>query len=180
MLNRRSNYLINPKFQLKFTFFVCLLVFISSLVYPMTIYDLLERVIQHLGQVSPKLIEEFESKQMAIITVLVVWQLGFTMLVFVISIFFTHKVAGPIYKTMLYLKGLRHGERGKLKFRGGDHFLELAEEVNLTLDHIDLKHKECFSHLEEVKGDIQTLRGQLSGEQLTLLEGIDQKLSRLP
>jgi hypothetical protein len=177
--NRRSNYLINPKFQLKFTFYVCLLVFISSLVYPMTIYDLLERVIHHLGQVSPKLIDEFKNKQMAIVTVLFLWQLGFTMLVFVISIFFTHKVAGPIYKAMLFLKGVRKGEHWRLKFRDGDHFMELADEINTTIDHLNQEHTESFTHLAEIRDDIKAMPGKLTKEQKTVLDGIEEKLSKI-
>jgi hypothetical protein len=46
----------------------------------------------------------------------------------------SHRLGGPIYKTILYLKKYRDGhDLEPLKFRKGDFFYELADEVNLSL-----------------------------------------------
>lgn len=48
----------------------------------------------------------------------------------------SHRLGGPIYKTILYLRRFREGNKVEpLVFRKGDFFYELADEVNLTLQN---------------------------------------------
>lgn len=52
----------------------------------------------------------------------------------IFGFYFSHRFAGPIYKTIQYLRSYQKGQHlGKLSFRTGDFFHELADEVNNSL-----------------------------------------------
>ncbi len=130
----RKIYLIDPKFQLRFSLYVCIVVSLSALVYPMAIYDMMENFITFVSINFPQLTEKYEEQRRNLIIFLSLWQLGFTALVFVIAIFFSHKIAGPIYKMKKYLKVIRDGETvDTIKLRKRDYFKDLAKEINQTL-----------------------------------------------
>jgi hypothetical protein len=52
----------------------------------------------------------------------------------VFGFYCSHRLGGPIYKAIQYLRAYREGKKKeKLLFRDGDFFHELAEEINQTL-----------------------------------------------
>ena len=135
-LYKRTIYLVNPKFQIRFSLFVTSLVFICSLVYPIVIYETYNRLITQTSntELSQRLIDSKSD----ILQLLILFQLIFMVLVFIICIFQSHKIAGPLYKLKEYLRLIEEGEsREKLSFRKGDHFQELAESYNSAVDAIN-------------------------------------------
>ncbi len=139
---RRRNYIINPAFQIKFSILVSILLFIISAVYPMTFYSFLTNLAIQLEEVIPNTVTRMEQQKNSIVSLFVMWHIGFTLLVFTSCIFFSHKIAGPLYKLKKYLQEYREGKaHDRLYFRKGDYFLELAEEVNLTFNQIKEKNK---------------------------------------
>ena len=115
MTYKRTIFLINPRFQLKFSLLISVIVFISSLIYPIVIYNLITNYRNNITRNLVKICEN-EKKEIAsisksvsgqrenLIYLLIFGQLIFTGLIFIISIFFSLKIAGPIYKTQKYLK----------------------------------------------------------------------------
>ena len=52
----------------------------------------------------------------------------------VFGFYCSHRLGGPVFKTIQYLKNYRDGKETKpLSFRNGDFFHELADEINSTL-----------------------------------------------
>jgi methyl-accepting chemotaxis protein len=173
---KRNIYLINPRFQLKFSFYICGLVFLSSLIYPVTIYD----IATSLAKKSPEIAQLLETKQIPLIAVLALWQLGFAALVFVICIFFSHKIAGPIYKLQKFLIDFREGENdGKLFFRDGDYFQEIAEDVNLVVENLRDTYQKDFVYLSEVEAYMKTLEAVVPEDKKIVVQEISQKLSEI-
>lgn len=164
---KRRIYLINPRFQLKFSLYVCFMMFISSLLYPVIIYDM-----------TIKYIPEAQSDtKIALILVLALWHLGITSLVFITCIFFSHKIAGPIYKTRKYLEMVKNGGfPGKLFFRKGDYFPELADDFNSTMESVQDIYKRDFVYISEVNTYLNNLSLVIPDDKRIVLDEIRKKL----
>ena len=102
------------------------------------------------------------------------------MLSFFICVFFSHKIAGPLYKLQKHLKLLRDGESpGKLFFRKGDYFQELADDVNLTFDHLEDSYKNDLVYLSEVTSYINNLSLVVPDDKRVVLNEISSRLSSM-
>jgi len=177
---KRSIYLVNPKFQLSFSFKICLLVFISSLIYPFTIYDLLTNFISFAAQKSPELAQQFQDKRQALIVILSLWQLGFTVLVFIICIFISHKIAGPLYKLQKFFQSYREGNSlGQLYFRKGDYFPELAEDYNDTIEFVNEIRQSDAVYLAEVSSYMKNLTLVVPEDKKVVIEEINNRIGEM-
>lgn len=177
---RRRIYLVNPSFQLKFSLLITLLVIISSLFYPFTIYELIERYISLVTSTNPEKIIDVKQYKNALIIALALWQVGFSVLVFIICIIFTHKIAGPIYKLQKYLATIREGvTEGKLFFRKGDYFRDLEEDVNETFEAIKENYKRDVVYLSEVNSYLKNLVHVVPEDKRVVLEEINKNLDEI-
>lgn len=173
MRNQRKTYIINPKFQYKFSFIICSLIFIGSLIYPITIYDIFEYIIQRFPTDSA----EHNANRDSILLYLAIMQLAFTGFVFIFCIFISHKIVGPIYKLKLFLQNIRStGELEHLKFRDGDHFQDLADEVNATLDYFASKTEEETQTLSELSLYLNNLTLVIPEDKRAVLEEAQKKI----
>ena len=177
---KRRIYLINPSFQLKFSFLVCILLFISSLIYPLTIYKTLTTIAGKLGNSSPSLKTNIEEMRQSLLIVLSIWQVGYMGLIFIICIFFSHKIAGPMYKLTKWFRGIRDGQNmGNLSFRHGDYFHDIAEEFNLTFNHMQENYKNDFVYLSEVNTYLSNLSLVVPDDKKVVLNEINKKLTEI-
>jgi len=177
---KRNTYLINPRFQVKFSLYVCGLVFISSLVYPLTIYDLFTSFITSIADKAPEAAERLTEKRSDLILVLSLWQIGFSALVFIACIFFSHKIAGPMFKLQKFLREKIDGsEHGKLFFRKGDYFHEIADDFNEAFETIEGEHREDLVYLSEVRSYINNLAMVVPEDKKAVLSEISTKLTKI-
>jgi len=177
---QRRIFVINPKFQLKFSFLVCFLFCVASIYYPITLIDVLDKFIAHVSLTDPAKIEKLVSYKNTLIFVLALFQLGFTALFFIICIFISHKVAGPMYKLQKFLTGIRDGEEyGKLYFRKGDYFPEIADDINLTFNSIREQKENDFVYLSEVNTYLKNLSMVVPEDKKIVLAEIVSKLEQM-
>ncbi len=56
----------------------------------------------------------------------------FVVLLFLVAVFLSHRIAGPLYKlNQVFLEAARTGKmKSPIRFRSSDHFQELAESYN--------------------------------------------------
>jgi len=173
---KRSIFVVNPKFQYKFSFIICSLVFISSLLYPATIWQMFEKIIS----LQPTLAAESNAHRDQLMVILLVIQLAFTGIVFVATIFMSHKIAGPMYKLKSYLDGISNGEPvNELYFRKGDNFPEIAETVNEFVHSVKDKQKEDFEYLSEVVSYINNLSLVVPEDKKPVINEINSKLAEI-
>jgi len=72
-----------------------------------------------------------------LIWLLVFFQLVFVAVTFLISLFVSHRIAGPLYKMQQFFHKVRGGKFGDhLKFRKSDHFKELADDYNEMMESV--------------------------------------------
>jgi len=173
---KRSIFVINPAFQYKFSFFICTIVFIGSLIYPVTIYELYGKIID----LQPNKTAEFEASRQGLLVLLSVIQFAFLGIIFVVSIFMSHKIAGPMYKLQNYLQGIRDGGDIKgLFFRNGDNFPEIADEVNQVMEYLSEQRENDFEYLNEISSYIANLALVVPEDKKPVLNEILSNLSKI-
>jgi hypothetical protein len=145
---KRKQYYVMPKFQnhfMRVLMFLALLIF-GGLIYPQyrIISSYVDRVQAReleahgnlesnlgIGQLSTSEIQELALIRNSTFMYNTIFIFA-TCLIF--GFYGSHRLGGPIYKTILYLRKYRNGEEtSPLIFRKGDFFIELADEVNETL-----------------------------------------------
>ena len=170
---KRSVFLINPSFQLRFSLIVCSIILISTLIYPVIIYDFFQLVSVSL----PELPENILGAKNNLIMYLVFIQLVITLLTFIVFIFITHKIAGPLYKLKNHLAQIREGHPiTPLTFRNGDHFHDVAEEVSLFLETIEANQEHDFQYIDEVSLYINNLATVVPDDKKPVLNEISRRL----
>jgi methyl-accepting chemotaxis protein len=133
---KRSVFLINRSFQLRFCLYVCSWLIALSAVYPVVVYNLFGYLIRYvsLDPFGPPL-EGILRTRSEVLWLLVAFEVVFALMTFGISIFMSHRIAGPLFKLARFLEGARSGNlRDRLTFRKTDHFQDLAIRYNEMLD----------------------------------------------
>ncbi|MBF0205793.1 MAG: hypothetical protein HQK53_02790 [Oligoflexia bacterium] len=180
MWYKRSIYLINPKFQLRLCFFISSLVFILSLIYPLTIYELFRNLTVQIGNNSPSIAQAFANNKLNLIAILAVYQLSFIAVVFMVCIFQGHKIAGPMYKVKKSLSEIIEGKPIPLiVFRKDDHFLEIANVLNEVFIKIKNDHNKDFAYISEINSYIRNLLFVIPDDKKVVLQEIINKLDEI-
>jgi signal transduction histidine kinase len=146
----------------------------------MTIHALISNIVDHFSLASPEIAGLFDQRRSMLLIILVLWQLGFTLIAFIACIIMTHRVAGPLYKLQKYLSGIRDGHfGGKLFFRKGDYFHEVAEDINETFETIQENYKNDFVYLSEVNTYLNNLAIVVPDDKKIVLKEITEKLTEI-
>lgn len=138
MLHRRSIFLINKRFQLRFSFYVCSWLIALSFAYPLIISNLFDYFLRYLAldPMGPAL-ANIEKTRQELLELLLVMQVIFLSLTFLISIFMSHKIAGPLYKLRRFFAEAKEGNYSqKLTFRKRDYFQELVPAYNAMMESV--------------------------------------------
>ncbi len=138
---KRTTFFINPRFQgwfiagiIFFNFFIC------SVFYGAQRYVF--RVIRSYGSVQANGAESgfldkyVELQQNAMNYLFIATMLIMTCISIIIGLYFSHKIAGPLYHLNKFLKEKAAGTSQEkiLRFRKGDYFGELADTTNNYID----------------------------------------------
>lgn len=172
---KRRIYLINPTFQLKVSAYICILVFISSLIYPFVIYDLIVKFGEKIEST-----EKLAQLKNDLITALALWEIGFMVIVFIVVIFISHKIAGPMYKLKQHLSSIKNGEPyGNIKFRSGDYFADLADDFNAAINQVKLEYSDDMETLDEIDAYLNNLKNVLPDDKKIVVGEISKKLNEI-
>lgn len=178
MSSNRKIYLINPKFQYRLSFFAALLVFFTGLIYPFTIYILLSAISANFALNNPEIALYYSEKRDLLILLLIGLHIGFSILTFFTCIFFSHRIAGPLYKLQKHLRAIREGlSPGKLFFRKGDYFQEVADDLNDTIEVLEDNYKKDLVYLSEVNSYINNLSLVVPDDKRVVLNEISSRLT---
>ena len=171
---KRSVFLINPRFQLRFSFILAGVVFLASLVYPLVFVDFLEAFASRTDANSSEAFSD-------LLILLVPIQLLSSAVIFFLCIFMTHTIAGPLYKLKAHLSQIREGEAAvsDLKFRRWDEFHDVAEEVSLFLDEMVKNREADYLYLEEVVVYIKNLSHVIPEDKRPVLREISRRLTEI-
>ena len=178
--NQRKIIVINPQFQVRLGIYLLIIVLLSSIIYPFTIYNILADVINNVKPFIPSVADEFETKKNSLILILALWHLGSCSIIFILCIFITHRIAGPLFKLTNYLKGLDSATEIKpLRFRKGDYFQEIPEALNSLVDRVRAKSFPKQTTLREVNQTLAELSTTISEDKRPILQEICRKLDSI-
>lgn len=145
MQYKRSIIIINKKFQLKFAFFVCSWIFALSMIYPIVIYNIFEFFIKSASTTGGNPIaaltpDKIKNLQNQVLVVLGVLQLIFLGITFILTIFISHRIAGPLYKLKRAMEDVAKGNFDlRISFRKNDHFKDIQDTFNDMVQAVGLK-----------------------------------------
>jgi len=130
--NQRSKFFVSPRFQLMM---ICISFFLVTAIF--SFYYFLQNFYfietqRFIKSISIETVESFNSEIYSLEsfrdTSLLLTFIILSLLSIVYMLFLSHKIAGPIYKTIQWLKTAEAGD--KILFRKEDYFQELPEELN--------------------------------------------------
>lgn len=128
----------------------------------------------------PELSDTLGQAQERFILYLIAIQFIFSVVVLIIFIFFTHKIAGPLFKLKGHLQQIRDGEPiTALNFRNGDYFHDVAEEVSEFLDSVAMNQETDFKFIDEVNIYLDNLSGVIPEDKKPVLKEIGTRLSEI-
>lgn len=143
MVYKRSKFLINKRFQLKFAFFVCSWIFALSMIYPIIIYNIFEYFHHVASSSEPNMIlnvERIKGMEGQVLLILGVLQILFLLITFILSIFLSHRIAGPLFKLRRAIEEVGKGNMDqRITFRKNDHFVEMQDSFNEMIQHMNVK-----------------------------------------
>lgn len=141
----RKQYLIDRRFQLKWVGKIFLLMFIVSVVVGWTIYyvvwdattNQLKVLVAQAVLTQSQLIPISSTIKSSIALGLLFRGLVLLFILAVLSIFLTHRIAGPIFKIKKTIRLIVSGQVSeRAVLRKHDEFKELAEDLNALMDHM--------------------------------------------
>jgi signal transduction histidine kinase len=173
---KRSTFLVNKNFQLRVSLIVSSLTFLSSLIFPIMFIDFLDELTVHY----PDMVNMVHDFKAHLVIIMLPIQIVLTGTVFLVMIFVTHKIAGPMLKLQNHLSSIRDGDAASpLSFRQGDYFSEVADEVSLFLESVQQKQEEDFEYVVEVKNYIDNLSGIIPDDKRPILNEISRRLEEI-
>lgn len=143
---KRTNFLINKRFQLRFAFFVCSWIFALSMIYPIVIFNIFEFFIKSFtdgNSVIPAMsADKVKTIENQVLVVLGIIQLVFLGITFILTIFLSHRIAGPLFKLKRAIDEVRNGNLDQtIYFRKNDHFIELQDSFNEMVQSLSANKK---------------------------------------
>ncbi|HEY5595019.1 MAG TPA: hypothetical protein VIL61_07675 [Nitrospiria bacterium] len=140
----RKQYLINRRFQLQWMGKIFLLMTAVSIIVGWTIYYAVwdATTTQLKGLVAQAVLTQSQvlpissTIKASIALGLITRGLILVFILAVLSVFLTHRIAGPIYKIKKTIRLIYDGRSSeRVVLRDHDEFQDLAEEVNHLIDH---------------------------------------------
>lgn len=162
MGHRRSTFLINRRFQLKFAFYVCSWLVALSMAYPLIISNLFDYFLRYLAlDPSGPALVQLEQTRQNLLRLIIVMQLILLSLTFLISLFMSHRIAGPLHQLRKSLQQAQEGDfNQKLSFRKFDYFPELASGYNEMVNRIQSRLQSQEAKLLETQRQLEKLLSQ--------------------
>ncbi len=114
------------------------------MIYPIIIYSIFEYFLNILqsGQVINAVVdvEKVKTLQNQMLLLLGVLQLLVLSITFILSLFLSHRIAGPLYKLRKSMDELGKGNLDlRITFRKNDHFVELQDTFNDMVQNLSIR-----------------------------------------
>ena len=166
-INRRRNYFIDKSFQFKFIIKFCMLIIIASLLTGSLIYYFNQKTTTVAFEKLKVVIKSTSSFIFPIVLqILVIVTLLVGIGTVFVTLFTSHKIAGPLYRLKAELEKIKDGNLSSpIQIRTGDQLQKVASEFNDTR----LKLKNSIGTLKEnwasVKITLLKLRSEIKEEE---------------
>jgi nitrogen fixation/metabolism regulation signal transduction histidine kinase len=145
--NRKlKNFIINPKFQMKYLFWITANSLVLMLGYIYIFYKYTKENYTYLVDMLDMTAEarnQMHAELNQILYTLIFFSVIFLIFTSIVGIVFSHKVAGPLHKLNLIMDKIKAGNKGvRAHFRPGDEFQDLAQNFNEMMDTVVTEREE--------------------------------------
>ncbi|MBN1294496.1 MAG: hypothetical protein JXB48_21845 [Candidatus Latescibacteria bacterium] len=133
----RKKYIVKRDFQLRIFFETVIFMFFVAALVGWTVYlGVFKTIIFELSGEKITLMNRIISLRMFM------WFIPTVFAIIIISVFFTHQIAGPIFVFQRTIKNMVDGRPvNKIQLRKNDKLKDLAEDLNRFIDYINKKHR---------------------------------------
>lgn len=164
---KRKQYIVDKPFQFRYLFQILMTIFIAVIVVSFTIFYIVwDKIIKeffYIPDAAKKISNIFISTSEVLIIPIVILLVIFS----IAAIFFSHKIAGPIYRVEKIAEELKKGNLNiDIRFRKGDELHHLADTLNHMISGIKnliKSDKEIIDSLiivvTKLQNDIKKSRG---------------------
>lgn len=135
--------------------------------YPLIIHGLFEYFMRFIqGDPAFPGAERLLDKRSQVLWQLILLQGLFLMVTFLLSVFLSHRIAGPLFKLRSTMDRMRTGDRDarEVRFRKQDHFAELAESYNGLMRSFESRFDKNTSAAGAALLKLEKLQGQAGPE----------------
>lgn len=174
---KRRQYIIDKNFQTKFVLKFCAIVILTSIVIGVLLFFLSRgstTVAIENTKVTVKATADFMLP--FIIQSLILGTIFSAVCIFVLTIFTSHKIAGPLYRLRNEVEKLREGNLNlNFSIRAGDQVRDLASSLSKMIESLKenvMFLKREFSGIESSLKDISSSDKQLLEEKLTKIKEV--------
>lgn len=130
---QRKRFVTDPKYQLRAAMFVVACILPMSLIYPVVILQVFD-FFQSQANLDTETAEVFRS---GLMWRLIALQSIFVLFILGMTLYLTHKTAGPLYKLRQHIRLILDGKApGYLGFRKGDAHVEVAQDLNRLIEKL--------------------------------------------
>lgn len=159
----RKHYFIKKGLQTRFIWTILLIIFLVMVIISCNLLffatylqnELDGAQIKEVGKIWTIVMENLYDKLILLAVVNLI-------IIVVISLFFSHQIAGPIFKMELIMKRIREGHvHQRLKFRQTDNLDDLADQFNETVDYLSTP----YAQIAEAIGKLERsgAKGEAAG-----------------
>ena len=160
---RRRQYLIKRGMQFRYIGLVFALVIMCSLLTGYTVFATGWAFLgEKLANVYPqgRLVYVFRATNLALIRNLFL----VSPLVFIIALFSSHKIAGPVYRIEKTLEEINNGNLAlKIKFRRGDELWDLADLINVMIENFNKTIASSKDAGKDTRASLEAIKKEISG-----------------
>lgn len=140
-MNMRKTYLINPRFQLKFSVFLLAISSLATVLFyasNLWFFWKFRTLGATFGLPANHAFFTFISQQESMMNhIFVVTAIVLVLVIFMLGTLFSHRIAGPLHRLSKHLAALSSGSDMKdLHFRKSDFFPEIATHLNGFLKRV--------------------------------------------
>ena len=128
----RRQYVVKKDLQLSILAETALLMFLVAVLVGLSVYlGIFRTLLFELSGEKLTLVNRMISLRM------VMWFLPTVFAIIILSIFLSHRIAGPIFVFQRVIRGIAKGEAvRKIHLRKNDRLKDLAEDLNTLIDHL--------------------------------------------
>ena len=160
---KRRQYLIKRGLQFRYIGLVFALVIMCSLLTGYTVFATGWAFLgEKLANVYPqgRLVYVFRATNLALIRNLFL----VSPLVFIIALFSSHKIAGPVYRIEKTLEEINNGNLAlKIKFRRGDELWDLADLINVMIENFNKTIASSKDAGKDTRASLEAIKKEISG-----------------
>jgi nitrogen fixation/metabolism regulation signal transduction histidine kinase len=181
MRNLRGHFIMNPAFQVRFGLLFTLAVLVFSLIFPIFVYTMLSSIQNHsYFAKNAQALQVLREARYDLSIFLLLTALVTAVTAFLLALFHSHRIAGPLYKLRMSMLAMQQGVLDRhIQFRDKDNFPELAEGFNAMTDAIFIRRRRDFERVHSVIPKLERLQSTLAGQEQAAVNEVLNALREL-